>query len=113
MGKSALIQVRIDQSEKESAEAFFDGIGISVSDGVRMFLSQCVSRQRIPFDIHPNPKKAQGLAFGILNSYAIAALRSKEREAWISSLISVPDELIGQVDATANASGDRAYRQHY
>ncbi len=113
MGKDALIQVRIDAEKKRQAEAFFEAMGMSLSDGVRIFVSHCVARQRFPFEIQPSVKEAKGNGFGILKSYASAAQRGSEREAWINSLISAPDVLIGNVDGTTNIGGDKAYRIGY
>lgn len=113
MGKDALIQVRIDAEKKRRAEAFFEAMGMSLSDGIRIFVSHCVARQRFPFEIHPSVKETKGNGFAILKPYASAAQRGSEREAWINSLISAPDVLIGNANETTNVGGDKAYRIGY
>lgn len=45
------LNIRIDDELKEEANKLFDEIGIDMSTAVKIFLSQSVREQRIPFII--------------------------------------------------------------
>ena len=52
------VTLRMDKELKQQAEALFDEMGLSLSTACRMFLSQAVAEQRIPFEITRRPKRA-------------------------------------------------------
>lgn len=86
MSKEALLQVRLDPQLKEEAERLYAGMGMSLSEAVRVFLTKSVAIQSLPF--LPAARRPQGelKAFGALNIFASPAKRDKEREVWIRSL---------------------------
>ena len=45
------IQVRIDEKVKQSATKVFDKMGIDMSTGVKIFLTQVVLRRKMPFEM--------------------------------------------------------------
>jgi len=50
MRADAVLQVRIDSNLKKEAEMLFERLGISLADAVRMFVSQCIEQQGLPFE---------------------------------------------------------------
>ncbi len=86
MAKEALLQVRLDPKLKQDAEALYAGMGMSLSEAVRVFLAKSVTDQALPFT--PQARRPQGdlKAFGALNIFASPSKRDKEREVWIRSL---------------------------
>ncbi|MDR2576191.1 MAG: type II toxin-antitoxin system RelB/DinJ family antitoxin [Treponema sp.] len=44
-----VLQTRVDDSTREAAEKVLNGLGISISDGIRMFLKQVHIDQGLPF----------------------------------------------------------------
>jgi len=61
MVKSSNLYVRIEPDVKEQAEKVFDGLGISMSNAVGLFLKQVVINQAIPFDIKLAPAKIKSV----------------------------------------------------
>lgn len=57
MAKSSNLYIRIEPDLKEQAEKVFDGLGISMSNAVGLFLKQVVINQAIPFDLKLAPGK--------------------------------------------------------
>ena len=57
MAKSSNLYVRIEPDVKEQAEKVFDGLGISMSNAVGIFLKQVVINQAIPFELTLAPSK--------------------------------------------------------
>lgn len=51
MAQKSLIQVRVDDTLKESADTLFNDLGIDTPTAIRMFLMQAVLRQGIPFAV--------------------------------------------------------------
>lgn len=48
-----VVRSRISHELKRDAEAVFSELGLTVSDGIRMFLTQVVRKRTIPFDLVP------------------------------------------------------------
>ena len=48
---TSTLQIRVDNTLRSQAEAFFNGAGLDMSSAVRLFLKQVVIRRRIPFDV--------------------------------------------------------------
>jgi len=74
MAQTSLLQVRIEPSLKQQAEALFHEIGIDTASAVRMFFKQAIVFGGIPFNIHvgaaQTDKKAEAkLAFQRLQKY--------------------------------------------
>ena len=57
MTKSSNLYVRIEPEVKKQAEKVFDGLGISMSNAVGLFLKQVVINQAIPFELKLAPVK--------------------------------------------------------
>lgn len=45
------IQFRIDEATKVEAEKIFDGLGLNMSSGIKVFLRTVVRNRSIPFEI--------------------------------------------------------------
>jgi addiction module RelB/DinJ family antitoxin len=59
MAQTSLLQVRIDTELKQAAEELFADIGLGTSSVIRLFLTQAVARQEIPFQL-TRPAKNSG-----------------------------------------------------
>ena len=46
---STVIQTRIDTAVKNEAEAIFKRMGMSLSDGIRIFIHQVITERALPF----------------------------------------------------------------
>lgn len=58
----SIVRSRIDPSTKKKATSIFHKMGISMSDGIRMFLTQVVETQSIPFELKlPNKETVAAL----------------------------------------------------
>jgi addiction module RelB/DinJ family antitoxin len=44
-----VIQTRIDLKVRQEAESVLNAMGLSISDGIRMFLQQVVNERALPF----------------------------------------------------------------
>ena len=51
MNGSATIQVRIDETTKTQAKNVFEMLGMSLSEGICLFLRQVVMHQGLPFEV--------------------------------------------------------------
>lgn len=61
MVKSSNLYVRIEPDVKEQAEKVFDGLGISMSNAVGLFLKQVVINQAIPFELTLAPAEIKSV----------------------------------------------------
>ena len=62
MGKSASINFRVDEDTKSQARSVFDDLGMTVSQGIVLFLRQVILYRGIPFDLKiPNELTAKTL----------------------------------------------------
>lgn len=60
---SSMLHVRIDDETKEKAAATLGGMGLSVSDAVRLFLRRVVADQAFPFELKvPNAETRAAMA---------------------------------------------------
>ena len=48
---TTMVHVRVDEKTKRSAAKTFAGMGISVSDAVRMLLVRVAAEKALPFDV--------------------------------------------------------------
>mgnify|MGYP006361453075 CR=1 FL=1 len=62
----ATIQVRIDDDLKSKADTLFKELGTDTTSAIRMFLTQAIAYEGIPFEI----KKLNNLSNMIFNLYA-------------------------------------------
>lgn len=51
MSKTAILRARIDAERKMLAEQIFSQLGLSIGDGINIFLSQVCIHQSIPFSL--------------------------------------------------------------
>lgn len=51
MAQGSLIQVRVDDDLKHSAEALFNELGLDTPSAIRLFLKQSIIHHSIPFSI--------------------------------------------------------------
>lgn len=57
MASSDVVRARIDRHIKEEATNVLAGMGLSVSDAIRMLLTRIASDKALPFDINrPQPQ---------------------------------------------------------
>lgn len=45
------LQIRIDKKTKEKAQKTFHGMGLDMSSGVKLYLTQVINQQKIPFSV--------------------------------------------------------------
>lgn len=55
--KTTAFTVQLDRQLKQDAEILFDGLGMTLSDAILLFLRQAVQVQGIPFEIRNHPNK--------------------------------------------------------
>ncbi len=56
MSANAVVRARIDENIKEEATAVLGGMGLTVSDAIRLMMVRVVNERRLPFDLVPNAK---------------------------------------------------------
>ena len=60
--RSANMNIRIDPAVKENADAIFQALGITTSDGINIFLKRVIAEGGIPFDVKVKTPNAETLA---------------------------------------------------
>lgn len=86
MSSSATLQVRIDEPTKTQAKNVFNTLGMSLSEGVCLFLRQVVMHRGIPFEVK------------IPNALTAKTLEESEKGIDLHRVSSV-DELFEELDA--------------
>ena len=87
MKADAVLQVRIDSNLKREAEDLFERLGISLADAVRMFVSQSIEQQGLPFEVKTDyPGRKVLHAYGILSKYADPSKIPLEENAWAEAV---------------------------
>ena len=87
MKADAVLQVRIDSNLKREAEDLFERLGISLADAVRMFVSQSIEQQGLPFEVKTDyPGRKVLYAYGILSKYADPSKIPLEDNAWAEAV---------------------------
>ncbi|WP_374943655.1 type II toxin-antitoxin system RelB/DinJ family antitoxin [Sphingomonas sp.] len=62
MATNALVQTRIDGAVKDEAAAVLKGMGLTVSDAVRLMLMRVAREKALPFDVRtPNPATREAI----------------------------------------------------
>ncbi|MDP1732107.1 MAG: type II toxin-antitoxin system RelB/DinJ family antitoxin [Devosia sp.] len=56
MAATALVQARIDPDVKDRAAAVLEGMGLSVSDAVRILLTRVANEGALPFELTSDPE---------------------------------------------------------
>lgn len=63
MAANALIQARIDSAVKDEAAAVLKGMGLTVSDAVRLMLVRVAREKTLPFEVRtPNVATREAIA---------------------------------------------------
>ncbi|NQZ10108.1 MAG: type II toxin-antitoxin system RelB/DinJ family antitoxin [Algicola sp.] len=70
------IQTRVNEELKTKADALFKDMGLSTTDAVRMFLTQCVNVGGLPFT--PTGKKPNAQTLAALNETGGTSYKSVE-----------------------------------
>lgn len=86
MTRDSVIHVRIDADQKEEVEKIFKNLGMSLSEAFRVFITEAIKQQGLPFRPTYTGGKGTMKAKGILEAYGNESEREAEREAWIRSL---------------------------
>jgi DNA-damage-inducible protein J len=55
MKKTALVQVRMNQETKESADRLFDRLGLDTPTAVRIFIARAIQVGGLPFNVIETP----------------------------------------------------------
>lgn len=85
MSKQSTIQVRIESDLKDQADALFASLGTSLSEAVRLFVSQSVRERRLPFTPRFIDREGNDAAFGALAHYANPHMQQGERAGWLKT----------------------------
>lgn len=59
MANNALISVRVNEQIKSQASEVLAGIGLTISDVMRMTITKIATERRFSFDYQPNAETAQ------------------------------------------------------
>ena len=51
MPKNGFVQARVDQNLKLNIEALFDKLGLSMTDAITLFFTQCILCNGLPFSV--------------------------------------------------------------
>jgi len=58
----SVVRSRIDSAVKKEAKRIFKNMGITLSDGIRLFLHQVIADQALPFSVRmPNKKTIKAM----------------------------------------------------
>jgi DNA-damage-inducible protein J len=69
--KTALVQARIDEKLKKSADAFFERVGMDTATAIRMFLINATTNRALPFKVEePEPAYNPEFVKQVLDSNA-------------------------------------------
>ena len=82
MAKTEVVRARIDAQVKEEASRVLEQMGITPSDGIRMFLTSVARKKELPF--HP-------FDFFEPNAETVAAMEEPERGGSIATFETVED----------------------
>ena len=78
MAKEATLQVRMDAELKEKVERLYRSMGTSFAEAVRVFASQSLAENGLPFQV----SASRGSAFGIAVRYANPSAAAQEQGAF-------------------------------
>jgi DNA-damage-inducible protein J len=94
-----VVRSRISPELKKSAEAVLNQLGLSVSDGIRLFLTQVALKKSIPFEV------------ATPNATTIAAMLEAERQVpRFSTFEELMDELEGKGEGKPRQAKRKAGR---
>jgi len=72
-GNDSVVRARIRSDVKKRAGAILAGMGLSLSDAIRLMLMRVAAEKALPFDVRPNVETAAAMAQarkGKLRSFA-------------------------------------------
>ena len=72
---TAILQVRLDKSLKMGAENAFKDMGLSMSDGIRSYLTYVNLERKLPFEPKADPWRAHNESDHIPNAETARALQ--------------------------------------
>jgi len=79
---SKVVHIRLDEEIKNEASETLASMGLTVSEAVRVFLSQVVAQKKIPFEIKsPNPTTLEAMTEADDMVLAKSARFSNSKEA--------------------------------
>ncbi|MBL1258485.1 type II toxin-antitoxin system RelB/DinJ family antitoxin [Methylocystis sp. Sn-Cys] len=62
MSSDEIVQARIDSETKRRAAAVLEGMGLSISDAIRLLMLRIVDQQRLPFETGaPNAETVEAM----------------------------------------------------
>ena len=62
MAKTEFIRARVDENLKANTELLFSQIGLTMTEAITLFLTQCQMRQGLPFEVKiPNEETQKAL----------------------------------------------------
>ena len=78
MAKAEFIRARVDETLKISTEVIFTRLGLTMTEAITLFLTQCELHQGLPFEVRIPSKKEQLLAAIERKGIPTIALQSDE-----------------------------------
>lgn len=72
----SIVRARIDATTKQEAAAVLAGMGLSMSDAIRLMLTKVARERTLPFDVRPNSETIAAMTEaqrGNLPSFASAS----------------------------------------
>ncbi|MCQ2363407.1 MAG: type II toxin-antitoxin system RelB/DinJ family antitoxin [Acidaminococcaceae bacterium] len=85
MEDTAVVAIRMPKLLKEESSDFFRSCGMSLSQGIQLFLRQCLNRNELPFSVIPDRE---------LNYETAAALKEAEKGIGCSKAYEDVDEFL-------------------
>lgn len=80
------VTIRLDKDIRDSAADFFEGLGMSLSTAINIFIRKCMMEDKIPFDIgYGSPNKK--LIAAMLEAEALANDPNAKRYSSVEELI--------------------------
>ena len=78
------VRLRVDEKLKENAENVFHGMGMTISEAIRVFLTQSVNSDGLPFRPHlKRPNKISMEAFSEMDSGEYTELSQAEFSSYL------------------------------
>ena len=76
MASTTMVHIRVDEKLKREACAALDGMGLSLSDAVRLLLVRVAAEKALPFEIRGSPTQAQVRAMEDVNVGTLESFES-------------------------------------
>ena len=88
---TSIIQTRIDGETRLAAEKIFKEMGMSLNEGIRLFIKQTSIRKRIPFDIVADPWYAHNESSHVPNEETSEAIKDLDSGRDVKTFHSVKE----------------------